>query len=87
MHCNICDKQLSEIEINWNKDLKTYEPCAVCLEVIMETAYSGKFTRSEENIEVIGPADPDVETLDPEEVDPYAFDVVSQFRLPLDTRE
>ncbi len=39
MHCNICDRQLSEKEISWNADLQAYEPCSTCLDVIMDAAY------------------------------------------------
>jgi len=49
MHCNICDKQLSEKEISWNDDLQTYEPCTTCLDVALEAAYSGNFKRDEED--------------------------------------
>lgn len=40
MHCNICDKELSDKEVNYNDDLKTYEPCTTCLDVAMDAAYS-----------------------------------------------
>jgi len=55
MHCNICDKQLDESDIVWNDDLKKWEPCKECLEIIYDAAYQGQFTKE----------DP-VETLEPE---------------------
>lgn len=44
MHCYICDRQLSEKEINYNEEIQTYEPCTVCLDVIFDTAYCGGFS-------------------------------------------
>lgn len=43
MRCNICDRALSDTEIIWNKDIKTYEPCNTCLEIAMDAAYSQGF--------------------------------------------
>jgi hypothetical protein len=40
MRCNICDKQLTDKEVQWNKELKQYEPCTECLEIAMDAAYS-----------------------------------------------
>lgn len=34
MRCNICDAVLAEPQ--YNSDLKAYEPCVKCLEVIMD---------------------------------------------------
>jgi len=41
MRCNICDKELSDKEVNYNEDLQGYEPCTECLDVAMDAAYSG----------------------------------------------
>lgn len=43
MHCNCCDKQLSEKEIIWNPEIDNWELCTTCLDVAMETAYSQGF--------------------------------------------
>ena len=43
MHCNICDRLMTEKEIVWNKDIDTYEPCGTCLEIAMDAAYSDGF--------------------------------------------
>ncbi len=47
MRCNICDKPLSEGEIIYIKDDKSFEPCGTCLDVALEAAYSGDFHREE----------------------------------------
>ena len=47
MRCHICDKALSEAEIQLTPDGKEFEPCSVCMEVIMETAYCDGFVREE----------------------------------------
>lgn len=51
MRCNICDQDLNEKEIVYNEDLPGFEPCTVCLDVIMETAYGP--TRSDEDDEFV----------------------------------
>lgn len=43
MHCNICDRELSDKEVVWNVDLNTYEPCTTCLDIAMDAAYSNGF--------------------------------------------
>jgi hypothetical protein len=37
--------------VNWNKDLGCYEPCATCLEIALDAAYSGGFSPDDEEIE------------------------------------
>lgn len=48
MHCNICDAELNEKEISWNKDLNTFEPCTVCLDAAMDAAYCDGFVIEED---------------------------------------
>jgi hypothetical protein len=48
MRCDICDKALTDKEINWNDDLKSYEPCTVCLDAAMDAAYSSSFMSDDE---------------------------------------
>lgn len=49
IHCYICDKQLSEKEINFNEDMKNFECCSTCLEIAMDAAYSdGVHTEDDE---------------------------------------
>jgi len=43
MRCNICDRQLSEKEIIFSKELDTFEPCTTCLDAAMEAAYTAGF--------------------------------------------
>ena len=67
MHCNICDKIMSDSEIQVAPDGKGYEPCAVCMDVILDAAYSDGFTKEgsiEEDPDVEYDSDSDVETLD-----------------------
>lgn len=47
MRCHICDKVLTEAEIQPMPDKKGYEPCSVCLEIALDTAYSDGFVREE----------------------------------------
>lgn len=47
MKCSICDREMTETDIVWNKDTKEFEPCPVCLDVIWETAYSGGFLKED----------------------------------------
>jgi hypothetical protein len=44
MRCFICDKILSENEIQTNKDTKEFEPCPTCLEIALDAAYSDGFS-------------------------------------------
>lgn len=43
MHCNICDKMLTEKEISFNDDLDTFDPCSECLEIALDAAYCDGF--------------------------------------------
>lgn len=44
MRCNCCDRVLGDAEIQLAPD-NSFEPCATCMEIIMDTAYSDGFTR------------------------------------------
>lgn len=52
MHCHICDRTLSEAEIQVSPDGKGYEPCSVCMEVILDAAYSDGFVNSDDLDEI-----------------------------------
>lgn len=41
MRCYICDAQLKQDEIKLHPQLKSLEPCAVCLEIISEVFEDG----------------------------------------------
>lgn len=43
MKCYCCDKELTENEINYNEEMRNYEPCVTCLEIALDAAYSGGF--------------------------------------------
>lgn len=47
MRCHICDKAMSEKEIQVSPDGVTYEPCATCMDVIIDAAYSDGFTKED----------------------------------------
>lgn len=47
MRCHICDKALTEAEIQVTPDQKTYEPCTVCMDIALDAAYSDGFVREE----------------------------------------
>lgn len=53
MRCAICDKDLSEKEIQWNEDMRGYEPCAFCLEIAMDAAYCDGFTTEDDEFIII----------------------------------
>ncbi len=59
MKCNCCDRDLSDPEIIWNKELGkngegAFELCSTCLEAAMDAAYSDGFVREEEKFEDLG---------------------------------
>jgi len=47
MKCSCCDRDLSDKEIIWNPEIDNWELCTTCLDVAMETAYTGGFNRDE----------------------------------------
>lgn len=46
MRCHICDKALSETEITQLPD-RSFDCCAVCLEVAMDAAYCDGFVKED----------------------------------------
>ena len=55
MRCHICDKQLTDKEVVWNKDLDAYEPCSFCLEAARDAAYSDGFqNEDDDNVILVG---------------------------------
>lgn len=60
MHCFICDKQLSETEIQYNPLYGTFDPCSECLEII------GEVFGEEGDEEVIEDAPPEIEPINEE---------------------
>jgi len=49
MKCHICDKELTEKEIIWNKDINTWDPCSVCLDIAFDAAFSDGFSRPDDD--------------------------------------
>ena len=79
MKCHICDKTLSDAEIQISPDKITYEPCAVCMEIILDAAYSDGFIR---------PDDLDgVEILDDDEMNNTEIDEIDSWGLPTEELE
>ncbi len=56
MKCNICDAEISEKEIQWNPDYKSWEPCGTCIEIALDAAYSDGYSHEEDVITVLDPA-------------------------------
>lgn len=53
MKCYICDKELSEKEVNFNDDMKNFECCTTCLDIAMDAAYCDGFKIDEEDIQFV----------------------------------
>lgn len=53
IHCDICDRDMSDKEIQYNEDLKTYESCTTCLDIAMEAAYTGQFKTEDDVYELL----------------------------------
>lgn len=53
MKCYICDKELTEKEIDYNEQLRQFEPCPTCLEISIDAAYSDGFSRDDDSVEVL----------------------------------
>ncbi len=49
MKCHICDKDLSDKEVSWNKDLRAFEPCGTCLDIAFDAAFSEGFSRPDDD--------------------------------------
>lgn len=49
MRCNICDRQLSDKEISWNKEINNFECCGTCLEISLEAAFSDGFLKEDDD--------------------------------------
>jgi len=47
MRCYICDKSMTEAEIQLLPGTLKLDCCATCMEVVMETAYSDGFIKEE----------------------------------------
>lgn len=62
MKCNICNKDMSDKEIVYSDDLKTYEPCTTCLDIAMDAAYSQGFLTEDDEYVIINDGDDDAPT-------------------------
>lgn len=68
MKCHICDKTLTEAEVIPSPSGKGYEPCSVCMEIILDAAYSDGFARDEEEVDFLD-EDTNTTQFDPDLID------------------
>lgn len=54
MRCHICDRSMSDKEIQPAEGDRLYEPCSTCLEVALDAAYSDGFTTEDDEYILIG---------------------------------
>jgi hypothetical protein len=47
MRCHICDKALTEAEIQYIPQTKEFDCCSTCLEVAMDAAYCDGFVKED----------------------------------------
>ena len=71
MRCHICDKTLSDAEIQLAPD-KTYEPCAPCMEIILDAAYSDGFIRPDD-LDAVEILDDDTSITEVDNTDLWSF--------------
>lgn len=50
MRCDICDKTLSEKEIQYDESTRKFDPCSECIEIIMDAAFSDGFTTGDDEV-------------------------------------
>jgi len=48
MRCNICDRSMSDKEIQPAEGDALYEPCSTCLEIALDAAYSDGFIKDDD---------------------------------------
>ena len=52
MRCHICDRDMSEPEVQYIPETETFDCCSVCLEIAMDAAYCDGFVKEESSEEV-----------------------------------
>ena len=63
MRCYICDKALTDAEVQFLPNSTKTDACGICLEIAMDAAYSDGFTRPDD---ADNPGFGEVEVLEPE---------------------
>lgn len=53
MRCSCCDRVLSDKEVVWNNDIKSFELCGTCLDIAMDAAYSNGFHTEDDEFVVL----------------------------------
>lgn len=53
MRCYICDKELSDKEGSYNKELRQCEPCGTCLDIALDAAYADGFRTEDDEYVLI----------------------------------
>ena len=51
MHCYICDVMIGDPE--FNDDLKQFEPCVTCLDIIYDAAYCDGFEKEDGEVDTV----------------------------------
>ena len=67
MRCHICDKALTDAEVQFIPETKGFECCSICLEAAMDAAYCDGYVRPDD---AENPGFGEVEVLEPEWVKP-----------------
>ena len=53
MRCSCCDKQMTDKEIQWNKEYEEWEVCSICLEIALDAAYSDGFQNEDDDNSIL----------------------------------
>lgn len=64
MRCHVCDKALTDTEIQASPSGHGYEPCSVCMEIALDAAYCDGFVREDPLEEIELDDDGSLDTLE-----------------------
>jgi hypothetical protein len=70
MRCSCCDKAMTDIEIQFIPEDKSWELCSICLEIAMDAAYSQGFHRPDDmdSVHILDEDEDDFVISKPEEI-------------------
>jgi hypothetical protein len=63
MRCNICDRSMSDKEIQLSEGDDLYEPCSTCLEIALDAAYSDGFITEDDEYILLNEFNEDTDPL------------------------
>jgi hypothetical protein len=63
MRCHICDRSMSDKEIQVAECDRLYEPCSTCLEIALEAAYSAGFNTEDDEYVLLDEFNEDTDPL------------------------